>query len=53
MLQYAKIPLAMYVFQTESKRRLSLTLFFDIEVNILPLFTVIEKNDNNDCLYSQ
>lgn len=40
-------------FKQKAKEDFSLTLFFDIEVNILPLFTVIEKNDNNDCLYSQ
>ena len=52
-VQHAKISLALFVFQTEKKEDFSLTLFFDIEVNVLHLFTEIEKNDNNDCLYSK
>ena len=42
----------MYVLQLENKRKHFfnvLILFFDIEVNVLPLFTEIEKNDNNNC----
>lgn len=40
-------------FKQKTKEDFSLTLFFDSEVNVLPLFTEMEKNDNNDCLYSK